>query len=112
MKPACNGAAALKDPPDPGRSMRRLSLVTKILLAVGGGYAALAGIAAAGPVQLPRIGMAKSESVVFVSMLGFVVYLVVLLLGFAEPRRWRLGAGLAPLAGGGFGIASSFSLVA
>lgn len=112
MKPACNVAAALKDPPDPGRSLWRLSLVTKILLAVGGGYAATAGLVAAGSVLLPFVGLAKSESVVLLSMLCFAIYLVLLLRGFAERRLWRPGAGSATRSGGGFGIASSFRLVA
>ena len=87
-------------------------MLWRVLVVLFGGYAASAGLLAAGSVLQPRIGMAKSESVILVSMLGFVIYLVLLLWGFAERRLWRLGAGLATRSGGGFGIASSFGLVA
>lgn len=87
-------------------------MVRRMLVVLFGGYAASAGIVAAGSVLLPRIGTAKSESVVLASMLGFVIYLVLLLWDFAERRLSRLGAGVAIRSGGGFGIASSFSLVA
>ncbi|MCP1999794.1 hypothetical protein [Nitrobacter winogradskyi] len=54
--------------------------------------------------------MPRSEAVVLASMLGFIIYLVLLLWSFAERRLWRLGYVLAFLAGSGFGFASLLGL--
>ena len=82
------------------------ALFGRVMLVIFGGYAAAAGFVAGASVALPLIGMARSEAVALASMLGFVVYLVLLLWGFAERRLWRLCLGLALLAGGGFGVGS------
>ena len=77
-------------------------MLLRVTGAVAGGYAVTAlGVTTAGAV-LARLGMARSEAVVLAAMLGFIVYLLLLLWGFSVPslaRLWlRLGASAAVLA--------------
>lgn len=67
-------------------------LVTvRVATAVGGGYAAAAGLAALVAVALPAVGlMARSEAVVLTSMLAFLVYLALLIFAFAYRDLARL----------------------
>lgn len=83
-----------------------INIPARIVLVMVGGYAASAGIVAAFSVTLPFTGLPRSEGVALPSMLGFIVYLLLLLWGFAEPRLIRLAAIQALLAAGGFGLAS------
>lgn len=73
--------------------------VLRVLGAVGGGYALTALTVSVGAVALSRAGMARSEAVALAAMLGFVLYLVLLLWGFSVRRVGRLwlgfGAGAA-----------------
>lgn len=78
----------------------------RIVLALLGGYGASTSIVAALSAGLPFTGLPRSEGVVLASMLGFIIYLVLLIWGFSERRLWRLGAGLALLAFGGIGLAA------
>jgi len=67
-----------------------LLLALRLLAIVGGGYflsAALVALSAAG---LAGLGMARSEAVILMTMLGFVLYLLVLIWGFAERSLSRL----------------------
>jgi len=82
-----------------------LATMVRIVVSVGGGYAATSGIVSALAVVLFRCGLTRSEAVVLASMLGFGVYLGLLLWGIAAPRLWRFALGLALLAGGGFAVA-------
>lgn len=67
-----------------------------VLGAVIGGYAFSAALVALGSVALPlATGLARSEAVLLSSMLGFVVYLVVLIWAFAERRLGRVWGVLA-----------------
>lgn len=84
-------------------------LVCRVVLVIVGGYAAAAGFVAGAAVMLPVLGMARSEAVTLASMLGFIVYLGLLLWGFAERRLWRLCGGIAIIAGSGFGIGALLS---
>jgi hypothetical protein len=77
------------------------AIVIRVVLAVIGGYAASAGFVAILSVILPLAGVARSEAVILSSMLGFVLYVVFLLWGFAERRLWRLCLVLALAAGSG-----------
>ncbi len=76
-----------------------LSITCRVLVAVFGGYAFSAALVALLALILPQVGMPKSEAVVLASMLGFLIYLVVLIWAFAEQRLWKvwlcLGAGTA-----------------
>lgn len=67
-------------------------LVTvRVATAVGGGYAAAAGLAALIAVALPAAGlMVRSEAVVLTSMLAFLVYLALLIFAFAYRDLARL----------------------
>ena len=59
------------------------------LLAIVGGYFAAAGIAALMASALSRV-MPPSEAGTLMAMLAFVIYLALLLWGFAERRSARL----------------------
>nr|WP_315219686.1 iron uptake protein [uncultured Duganella sp.] len=71
----------------------------RVLGAVGGGYALTALTVAVGAVALSRAGMVRSEAVALAAMLGFVLYLALLLWGFSVRhvgRMWlAFGAGAA-----------------
>ena len=67
------------------------SLALRVLAGIGGGFActvALVSVSARLLVQL--IGLASHEAVLIACMLGFVIYLGLLLWAFVEPRLWRL----------------------
>jgi len=77
-------------------------LVLRLLGAVFGGYALTALTVAVAGAVLARLGMARSDAVVLAAMLGFIVYLVLLLWAFSvksETRLWLvLAAGAAAMA--------------
>jgi len=81
---------------------RWVAICQRVLLAVVGGYFLSAALVAWGALALASV-MPRSEAVVLMGMLGFVVYLGVLLWAFAEPRLGRLWVVLAgvPLAAAG-----------
>ena len=89
-----------------GRAYRTAKLLARILLVVLGGYAAASSVVAGSAVALTWLGMARSEAVVTASMAGFVVYLALLIWGFAERRIARLFIGLAVLSGLGLACAN------
>ena len=76
----------------------RLSLceaIHRAFLAIVGGYVVSATTAAAVTLALTVSNvMPRSEAVAMTTMLAYLVYLVVALWAFAEPRLWRLWAGL------------------
>ncbi|WP_338760273.1 hypothetical protein [Massilia sp. METH4] len=74
-------------------------LVLRIAGAVGGGYACTALAVTVGAALLARAGMARSEAVVLMAMLGFPIYLGVLLWGFAVRRVRALWLVLGAAAG-------------
>jgi hypothetical protein len=78
-----------------------IAIVIRIALVVIGGYVASAAVVATLSVVLPLAGVARSEAVILSSMLGFPLYVVFLLWGFAERRLWRLCLALALAAGSG-----------
>ncbi|MGH8847398.1 MAG: iron uptake protein [Polaromonas sp.] len=81
----------------------RLAILLRIAGAVLGGYvfsAALVALLAAG---LPLAGLPRSEAAVSAAMLGFVLYLLVLLWAFSVRslvRLWAVLAGGTALAAG------------
>lgn len=89
--------------------MTGLSVLVRLVAAIGGGYAVAAGLAALAAVALPAAGlMVRSEAVVLASMLAFLVYLALLIWAFADRRLARLcfvmvGAGIASW-GGAWGL--------
>lgn len=67
-----------------------LKTTLRVVGAVGGGYVVTAlAVTTAGAV-LARLGMARSDAVVTAAMLGFIVYLLLLLWGFAVRSPARL----------------------
>ena len=63
---------------------------SRVVGGVFGGYAFSAATVALLSVALAVFGMARSEAVILASMLGFLIYLGVLIWVFAEPRLQRV----------------------
>ena len=86
-----------------------ISVFQRVLLAVVGGYLLTSGLVSFGALALAAV-MPRSEAVVLMAMLGFIVYLGLLIWAFAERRLSRLwlvlGAG-AVLVQAGVLIAAS-----
>lgn len=68
----------------------RLGLCLRLIAAVPGGYALTAAAVAVSGGLLSLAGMVRSEAVVLSAMLGFVLYLVLLLWAFSVRSLWRL----------------------
>lgn len=75
-------------------------LVLRLLGAVFGGYGLTALMVAATGAALARIGMVRSDAVVLAAMLGFVLYLVLLLWAFSVKSTIRLWLVLVAAAAG------------
>jgi hypothetical protein len=70
---------------------KAIPIIVRLVAAIGGGYAVAAGLAALAARVLPMAtAMPAREAVVLVSMLAFLVYLGLLIWGFAEPNLVRL----------------------
>ena len=67
---------------------KAIPIIVRLVAAIGGGYAVAAGLAALAARALPA--MTAREAVVLASMLAFLVYLGLLIWGFAEPNLVRL----------------------
>ncbi|NKQ09653.1 hypothetical protein [Pseudomonas sp. SST3] len=93
-----------RDGQPPGRRWpRQASLLLRVVAAVGGGYACTVALSSTAAQLLTLLGgMARSEAVILAAMLGFILYLVLLLWSFTEPRLWRVWALL--LAGTAIGL--------
>ena len=76
----------------PSSRAQAAGIAARVVLALGGGYALTAAGVLLLAVALAALGMARSEAVVLASMLGFLIYLGVLLWAFAEPRLPRVVA--------------------
>jgi hypothetical protein len=88
---------------------KAIPIIVRLVAAIGGGYAVSAGLAALAARALPvTTAMPAREAVVLVSMLAFLVYLGLLIWGFAEPSLLRLCLILAAVGivswGGAFGL--------
>lgn len=69
-------------------------IASRLLGAVGLGYVFCAACVGSAGLGLIALGWPRSEAVVMVSMLGFVLYLGVLLWAFSVRSLWRLWAWL------------------
>ncbi len=70
---------------------KAVPIIVRLVAAIGGGYAVSAGLAALAARVLPATtAIPRSEAVVLASMLAFLVYLGLLIWGFAEPSLARL----------------------
>ena len=78
--------------PGPGAAV---SALLRVLAAVFGGYVVAAGVVAALSTVLCAAGMARSEASVTSALLGFPVYLVVVLWAFSVSSLLRLWTLLA-----------------
>ncbi|MDO8372947.1 MAG: PepSY domain-containing protein, partial [Polaromonas sp.] len=76
--------AALVPPPLRRAAARPwVRIVLRLIAALPGGYAFTAALVALLAAALPLLGLARSEAVVSAAMLGFVLYLLVLLWAFS-----------------------------
>ncbi|HQS00310.1 MULTISPECIES: iron uptake protein [unclassified Polaromonas] len=73
----------------------RVRIVLRLIAALPGGYAFTAALVALLAAALPLLGLARSEAVVSAAMLGFVLYLLVLLWAFSVRSLAWLWAVLA-----------------
>ena len=78
----------------------------RLLVVIGGGYIGSSALVAGLARGLPLLGFARSEGVVLASMLGFVIYLLVLILGFARRRLMRFVVDLLLMTGIGLLLAA------
>ena len=69
--------------------IRAWQIASRILAAVVGGYLLSAGLVTLAAMGLGQ-AMDQSEAVVLTSMLGFLLYLALVLWAFAEQRLWRI----------------------
>lgn len=83
---------------------RSVRVGLRVLGAVFGGYALTALSVAWAAVALARLGLARSDAVVLAAMLGFVVYLALLLWAFSVRSVARLWGVLAGGAGAMAGL--------
>lgn len=88
--------AALVPPPLRRAAARPwVRIVLRLIAALPGGYAFTAALVALLAAALPLLGLARSEAVVSAAMLGFVLYLLVLLWAFSVRSLAWLWAVLA-----------------
>jgi len=88
----------------------RASLTLRLVAAIGGGYVGTVALASAGALLLVRLGgMPRSEAVTLAAMLGFILYLVLLLWAISEPRLWRVWAFLLSTIGTGLALQHSLA---
>ncbi|MDP3796229.1 MAG: iron uptake protein [Polaromonas sp.] len=80
------------------------AVVLRVTAALLGGYAFSAALVALLATALALAGMARSEAVVLAAMLGFVLYLLVLLWAFSVRSLARLWAVLAGGSVLGYGL--------
>ncbi len=81
-----------------------LTSLLRIGVAVLGGYSLTALLVALLAALLVLAGIARSEAVVAASMLGFLLYLAVLVWAFSAVRLRTLWVGLAAGSGAAYGL--------
>jgi hypothetical protein len=70
---------------------KAIPIIVRLVAAIGGAYAVTAGLAALAARALPvTTAMLPREAIVLASMVAFLVYLGLLIWGFAEPSLTRL----------------------
>jgi hypothetical protein len=69
-----------------------IQVSSKILIAILAGYAFTSGYVALSSILLVKLGMRMGEAVVLNGMLGFILYLCVILWVFATAKVWRTSA--------------------
>jgi hypothetical protein len=85
--------------------MGALVVAARVLVAVFGGYAFSAASSAALALALARgAGLARGEAVLLAAMLGFVVYLIVLLWAFTARSLGRVAVVVLGGALAGYGL--------
>lgn len=90
-----------------GKESRKaaVSVALRTVAAVVGGFGLTTALVGLSSVALPLLlGVARSEAVLLSAMLGFILYLVVLLWAFAEPRLGRVWVTLSLGSAAAFGL--------
>lgn len=80
---------------EPALTRYRWAVASRVVAAVGGGYAVSAACAAALGLVAHRAGMTRADAVTLSTMLSFVVYAVAVLWVFACATATRAWLGLA-----------------
>ena len=88
------------------RGLPAVGVILRILLGVLGGYALAYGIVALMTVLL-ALAMPRGEAFVLAAMLGFLIYLVILVWAFAERNLVRLIVVMPLGAAGTYGLADT-----
>ena len=91
--------------PATGRKGQWWVISLRLLVVIGGGYVASSALVAGLARAVPLFGLARSEAVVLASMLGFVIYLLVLILGLARRSLTRFAVELLVTTGIGLLLA-------
>lgn len=76
------------------RARAMMRTVARTLLSIVGGYVASSAIIAALAVLAVATGMERSEAATSAAMLGFLVYLAVIIWSFSDPRLLRVALAL------------------
>jgi hypothetical protein len=93
--------------------MALILTATRVLVVASVGYACTTAMVALSALLLSQVfGMARSEAVVLAAMSGIVLYLGILLWGFAEQRLARVWALLLGGAAAGHGLVHWFAPLA
>jgi hypothetical protein len=92
--------------PAVGHKARGWVVGLRLFVVIGGGYAASSVLVAGLARALVPLGLARSDGVLLASMLGFVIYLLVLILGFSRQRLMRVVVDLLLIAGLGLVLAA------
>ena len=92
--------------PTTDRKARWWGIGMRLVVVIGGGYVASSALVAGLARALPLLGLARMDGVLLASMLGFVIYLTVLVLGFARRRLLRVAIDLLVIAGFGLMLAA------
>ncbi|MEM8766628.1 MAG: hypothetical protein AAGE43_04240 [Pseudomonadota bacterium] len=67
-----------------------MAIALRCLIVIFGGYALTSGLVALSGQALHELGLPLGESVLLVTMLGFLLYLAIIIWGFADPRLPRV----------------------
>jgi hypothetical protein len=73
-------------------SSTAIQVSSKLLIAILAGYAFTSGYVALSSILLVKLGMPMGEAAVLNGMLGFILYLYVILWVFATKKLWRTSA--------------------
>ncbi|MEO0421953.1 MAG: hypothetical protein AAF184_06440 [Pseudomonadota bacterium] len=66
-----------------------VAMATRVVLIVAGGYALTGGLSALGGIAMHALGTPLDDAMLLASMVGFLVYVGIVIWGFSAPPHWR-----------------------